>query len=807
MRDSFTTNTARTTRWSRAFFFAALFGLAFICGTDQAVAQIGTIEGRVVDAERGSAIPGASVALQGTTRGDATDANGDFRIVNVPAGSYTVAVTVIGFQTAREQVTVGAGETVRVDVELLTSQLDLGEIVVSIARTGTSASALPIKVDVIEPREVEQQKLFAANPVELLANTIPSFAPSRQKLTGFGESFRGRRPLYLVDGVPQSNPLRDGSRDGFTIDTEVVESVEVVFGANAIQGLGATGGIINYVTASPPAGDDLEQEVAVTTSTADGFEDDGFGYRGYYQVGKRVGDFDVLASVSYEQRGLLYDGDNQAIGVDNVQGDIANSQARNFFVKAGWTPSPAQRLQLMVNDFQLSQDGEFVTVPGDIEAGVPAIAEAGDPDGDQPVNNVTTAALTYEHTNIGGGTLSASAYYQDFAALFGGGVFGVFQDPTIAPNGELFDQSENNSEKFGTRLTYTRQNIGNSPVDVVAGFDFLRDKTFQALAQTDRNWVPETQFFNYAPFVQLEVQPVELVTISGGFRYELATLDVDDYESIAGNRRSSDFQLTPVAGGSPSFNEPLLNIGGVISPIQGLRFYGSYAEAFTMPDVGRVLRGVNVDGVDIDDFLEIDPIVTDNIEFGASYATRQALLEVTYFESDSDFGARLVADEDGIFRVARQATQTSGWEVSGRIEPLPILALGAAYSSLTGTFDGDDDGEFESDLGSTEIGPDRLNLLAEINPGGQFSGRLQAFTFFDRDFLNGADEVVADFDGYTLVDASAAAQFGPTTLTLAISNLLNEQFITYYSQTATTRGDRFFAGRGRTLTLRIGTRF
>jgi iron complex outermembrane receptor protein len=39
----------------------------------------------------------------------------------------------------------------------------------------------------------------------------PSFSPTRQKLSGAGETLRGRSPLYAINGIPQSTPLRDGS--------------------------------------------------------------------------------------------------------------------------------------------------------------------------------------------------------------------------------------------------------------------------------------------------------------------------------------------------------------------------------------------------------------------------------------------------------------------------------------------------------------------------------------------------------------------------------------------------------------------
>jgi len=98
------------------------------------------------------------------------------------------------------------------------------------------------------------------------AHGSASACTSRQapkKLSGFGETLRGRSPLYLVDGVPQSTPLRDDSRDGYTIDPFFIDRVEVIFGSNAIQGIGATGGVVNYVTVAAPAAE-LSEVISVT---------------------------------------------------------------------------------------------------------------------------------------------------------------------------------------------------------------------------------------------------------------------------------------------------------------------------------------------------------------------------------------------------------------------------------------------------------------------------------------------------------------------------------------------------------------
>jgi len=274
--------------------------------------------------------------------------------------------------------------------------------VIKATRSGKSAKDLPIKIDVFEEDEIRLQQTLATNPTKFLANLIPSFSPSRQKLTSSGETFRGRVPLFLIDGVPQSTPLRPGFREGFTIDMEVIERIEMIFGANAMQGLGGTGGTINYITASPPESGALTQRASVSLTTDDDFDDDGFGWRVFYLAGKRFDRFDVTGSFSYERRGLQFDGDDWPIAVDFNQGDIANCDSRNLFGKFGWEPDADQRLQLTINDFRLEQDGDFVSVDGDRAQGIPASSVKGLQEGILPFNDVTTISLDYTHSDFYG---------------------------------------------------------------------------------------------------------------------------------------------------------------------------------------------------------------------------------------------------------------------------------------------------------------------------------------------------------------------------------------------------------------------
>lgn len=682
---------------------------------------------------------------------------------------------------------------------------ELEEIIVSATRSVRSDKSIPNKVTLINSEELALQTPLTLNPSDLLSNMLPSFSPPRQKLDGQGESFRGRAPLYLIDGVPQSNPLRDGSRDGFTIDMSVVEEIEVIHGANAIQGLGATGGIINFITVRPPASGELEQRASFGLTADDGLDGDGYGYRGQYLIGKRSGAWDGIASVTYENRGLSFDGEDRPVGVESTQGDVADSTTMNLFAKVGFTPSETQRIQLMVNRFDLEMDGDFIVVDGNRAAGMPTTSAPGTEPGEPPKNDVTTVTMNYANTDFLAGRFTGQVYIQDFAGTYGGGTFGTFQDPTIAPVGTLFDQSQNNSEKSGFRLTQGYRNILDSPVSLIFGLDLLKDETKQTLIHTDRNWVPETSFNNTAPFIQLDVGVTEWLTFTGGARFEIAELDVPSYQALAGNR--ADFQVVTVDGGKPDFEETLVNFGAVVRPTDALSFYGTYSEGFTMPDVGRVLRGVSEFGTDVDSFLDLAPLVTENIELGVEYNTSWGNAQFAWYDSSTDFGVRLVPNVDGIFEVNREKTTIEGWEISLNASMAEWLDLGIAYSNLTGEFDSDDDGSVDADLDAINVAPNRLNAYFDFMPDSEWSGRLQVFSYFDKTFRNSAGASTAEFDGYTVVDALASRPIGNARLTIGIANLLDKQYITYYGQAGTTRADRYFAGRGRTLTIGADFRF
>lgn len=683
------------------------------------------------------------------------------------------------------------------------------QIVVTAARTILPPTALPLTIDIISKEALDQQIILSGSVTDAVAALTPSFSPTRGKLSGAGETLRGRSPLYAINGIPQSTPLRDGSRDGFTIDGFFVDRVELIYGSNALQGIGGTGGIVNQVTVGAPTQEGISGRVLLQ-GTADGdVRSDGFGGKAAGLVQYKADRFDATVGASYERRGVFYDARGRRIGLNLTQGETQTSDAVSLFGRFGYALSPTARLDLMASRYELKGDGEFVAVPGNRATGLPTSAVRGNPPGVPAASRTESLALSLTDTDLAGGNFVSQVFFNRTRDTFGGelGPIATFQDARIAPVGTLFDQSQNRSRKLGGKVSYERAMPGFEDLTAIVGFDALYDRTEQRLIATDRIWVPPTDFRSLAPFAQANLKLFDgLFRVAGGVRWENVEIKVDDYTTLATTTTPRGGVL--VSGGSPKFDDVLLNGGVILEPAQGIRFYASYAEGFTVPDVGRITRAIGTRGVDLDNFLDISPIISNNREIGAEVKRGPLDATVTYFWSSSTRGQILVARPDGIFDVQRQRVEIEGLELNLGVQmPIEGLRLSAGYAHIVGRTDTNANDRVDTDLDGTNISPDRLNLAASFDRG-RVSARVQTQVYFSRSFEGLVRDPRNDFGGYTLTDAYLGYDVGPGRIILSAQNIFNRQYIDYNSDVRLpTDNLSFFAGRGRTMTLAWDMRF
>lgn len=231
------------------------------CAAGLSAQQVGTITGRLTDAETQTGISGATVQV--VTAGNrsvgnaVTDAQGQFRIANVPAGSYALLFDMVGYETGRvEGVRVVAGETTIAGATLRTRAFQLNPLVVTASKKPEKAVEAPARVEVVQEREIEERP--TTTPVEHLRGTpgidvITSGVQSTNVVArGFNNIFSGalhtltdyraaRIPSLHVNFlhfVPQIND--DMSR------------MEVVLGPGAaLYGPNTANGVLHILTKSP----------------------------------------------------------------------------------------------------------------------------------------------------------------------------------------------------------------------------------------------------------------------------------------------------------------------------------------------------------------------------------------------------------------------------------------------------------------------------------------------------------------------------------------------------------------------------
>jgi iron complex outermembrane receptor protein len=678
-----------------------------------------------------------------------------------------------------------------------TAEEPMKEVVVTATRNSKSVDKIPGAVSVISQKELETQYLLADDPSAALATYIPGYAPSRQKMSSTGESLRGRQTLILLDGVPQSNPLRAGMREGYVADSAIIERVEVINGASAMQGMGATGGIVNYITKSPKA-EGTSHSVNVRLGSQ--LRHDSLDWKTGYTLQHKSGDVDLLAFGSIQQRGLSYDGKGRPLGIEAVQGDTMDSEGSDLFFKIGKNFG-SQRLQLTLNRFRMEGDGDYKPVSANFATGTPTSATPGTPPGKPPRNKVETSSLEYRHNDLLGGSFNAQLFKQDFASLYGATNTSTFQDAAIAPKGTLYDQSEVVADKYGAKLTYVRPDTLVQGLEFTAGLDYLRDRTKQWLAGTGRTWVPTLDFTSVAPFTQLEYE-IGPLTVRGGLRHEDAKLDVDTYTTLAA------YGSRLVQGGERSFTKNVKNIGAVWRFSPNWSAFISSAEGFGLPDVGLVLRAVNKAGQSVSTLFDMEPVITRNNEIGVNWRGAMGSVGASFYDSRSKLGTALRINSAGIGQLDRVPTTVRGWEVSGELRASKQLSAFGSFARTMGKTATTAGAPMDVELGARSQGPDKLVAGANWQFMPKASLRLQGTKLFDRDInigrTVGTSNLEEHFKGYTLFDLAASYDSPWGKVGVGIENLTDRQYVGYYPQSTSYKDPvSYFAGRGRSLSVSL----
>ena len=241
-----------------------LFVFLLMMGIQFSIAQERQVTGMVTNKEDGSALPGVTVMVKGTTTGVATDIDGKYAIK--VANNATLVFSFVGMKT--QEVQVGGRSVINVQMESDAKVMD--EVIVTgygVTRKGAFTGA----ASVVSGDNIT--KKTDANPIKALDGTVAGLqlstgsgqpgAPSTIFIRGRNSYNSGTQPLYVIDGVPMSSD-KMGMRTSegkvttplSSINPADIESMTVLKDATAtsIYGARAANGVIVITTKKGKAG-------------------------------------------------------------------------------------------------------------------------------------------------------------------------------------------------------------------------------------------------------------------------------------------------------------------------------------------------------------------------------------------------------------------------------------------------------------------------------------------------------------------------------------------------------------------------
>ncbi|MFH7001845.1 TonB-dependent receptor [Flavobacterium bizetiae] len=650
---------------------------------------------------------------------------------------------------------------------------ELKEIVISASRQAEVLNEVPSSVTILSKKQLQQQLSISSNLSDILGASVPGLGFSTNRTQNLGQTLRGRRVLVMIDGIPQSTPLRDGAKDMRSLDPTVLDRVEVIKGATAIYGNGADGGLINYITkkANPDKAISGSTEAGTAFSLVKPSQTAGF-FVSQLFTGK-VDKFDYVVSGRYEETGLYRDAKGRVLSPEYGMNDLRNW---NAFAKIGYDINSKNRIELMYNYFNSTQHTDYIAkagVYGNFDSPTTGLKgqRPGEPEG-TPYNH--NASLSYTGENLIGNTdVNATLYFQDYLTLINYSDF--FEN-----NGQPATQSK----KLGFRLNLNTPYEFSSLIsgNITYGLDILSDITDTHLTD-GRLVIPEMSMTNLAPYFQIKNMFGPNLVLKTGLRLENVNIDVPDYTTIGIRNYVNGTYVgggIAVNGGALDFNALMFNAGLRYTKWSLFKPFVSFSQSFSVADLGLVLRAAKENTVNN---TSIKAVTANNYELGFSGGFEKFSYEGAVYYSTSKLGASYVY-VDGNPQISRSPEKIYGFELSAKYRLHPKLDIGANYSYTEGKRELADKKVY---LGGDRINPPKLTAYTIFRPLEDWSVFLQMINTSGRDKfepVNGAYTYgTGPVKSFTAFNLSSSYTFKEkSTIRLGVENLFNKDYYSVISQ-------------------------
>lgn len=669
----------------------------------------------------------------------------------------------------------------------------LESTVVMGGRAATTISDIPGTAWIIESEQLQQQFRAGVPLKEALAQLVPGLDLASQGRTNYGQNMRGRGVLVMIDGV-SLNSARNVSRQFDSIDPFNIERIEVLSGANAIYGGGATGGIINIITkrgeAGPPR---YELEAGVRS----GFEDsDDRDLHAGAAVNGGGENWVGRLSVAGLENGGAYDSDGEQVIFDITQTDMQYNRAIDLLGSLDFTLGNGHVVRLNAQRYDSSFEGDKGVYFGpNLAALVPPFPDVveireGFESDLEPSTERTALSANYFVPEVLGHQLNLQAYYREEKLNF---------HPFPYVTRGYFSASEQDTTQTGFKAVLSRS-VGdwafNYGIDLEREefeadqtlFDFPTAVSSGGLVLDATNTVGRYPSFTtdgIAAFAQADWRLTDNLLLTGGVRQQRYYLEIDDFVDANEQVRQAlglSSGADAIPGGENDYDSTLVNLGAVYTLQPGHQVWTNLSQGYEIPDPGKYYgRGVYayngtyrelLDSINVDD-EPLKAIKSNQVELGwrlyrGNLDTQLAAYYIWSDESLSYDSSTLAVQVDD----DKRRNYGLEGQINYRLNDAWRVGTSAHYTRAELE---NDDGDWDKQ-DVTLASPSKVTAYIGWE-NAENSVRLQSNTNFDLE-----DDAGNELDGYTTLDLLTQHQLPVGQLTFGIQNLLNRDYTTVWGQ-------------------------
>lgn len=511
------------------------------------------VYGHVINKGSGEHLPFVTIQLKGTTIVTTTDHTGHYFLKNLPEGTFTVVVKMVGYKTQEKKVAIKHDATQELNFALASDDVDLDEVVVSANRNETQRRLAPNLVNVIGG------KLFDITQSTCLAQGL-NFQPGVRtedncQNCGFTQvrinGLDGHYSQILVDSRPVFSSL-NGVYGLEQIPANMIDRVEVVRGGgSALFGASAIGGTINIITKEPIRNSASFGHTFMSQGGSNSFDNVTTGNVSLVTDDNKAGIY--AYGQTRTRQGYDYDGDGYT--------ELPELNNQTFGLNSYLRLSPYSKLSLQYHGIHEFRRGGNKLDQAPHEANIAEQAE----------HNIQGGGLTYNfYSPDEKNRLSAYFSFQTTArkSYYGGIGEGTDEDIETAEN--AYGTTHNFTYVAGTQYVHSFDKLLFMPSDLTLGAEYSYDGIKDVILGYDRNFKQDVRigsfFFQnewknkqwsfllggrldkhnlvdqviFSPRANLRFNPTENVnlriTYAGGFRAPQA-FDEDLHVGVVGGER------------------------------------------------------------------------------------------------------------------------------------------------------------------------------------------------------------------------------------------------------------------------------